>query len=108
MSKLPPISLEEIDGAVADADGPVLSDFWAPWCGYCMRNMPIVEQVAEDFAGRVSVYGLNVDDNEDARDAYGIRSIPSYLLIARGEKTVIHGSQTRKALTETLTEALEA
>lgn len=102
MTLLPPISLDEIDAVVADASGPVLIDLWAPWCGYCTRNMPIVERVASEVAGKASVYGLNVDENPGARDRFGVRTIPSYVLFSGGQWRTIQGSQTRKALLEAL------
>ncbi|MDU0969284.1 MAG: thioredoxin domain-containing protein [Actinomycetaceae bacterium] len=105
MTSLPPINLDEIEKVVAAADRPVLIDFWAPWCGYCLRNLPIVEQLAADEADRLSVYALNVDDNEGAREQFAIQTIPSYVLYVDGKMHVIRGSQTRKALLEAIDKA---
>lgn len=103
MSNLQPITLDAIEETVKQAGHPVLIDVWAPWCGYCMRNMPIVEKVADDVADRASVYALNVDENPGAREHFGIQSIPSYVLYAAdGSHEVIRGSQSRKALTQAI------
>lgn len=102
---LNPISLADLDAAVADSPTPVLVDLWAPWCGYCMRNMPIVEQLADEHSDTVTVYGLNVDDHPEARERFGIQTIPSYVLFAAGTEHVICGSQTKKALLEAISEA---
>ena len=63
----------------------VLVDFWASWCGPCRMLSPIVDDVAEAFAGRIEVAKCNVDDQEDIAAEYGIRSIPTLLFFKDGE-----------------------
>jgi len=78
---------ENWQAEVAEAAGPVLVDFWAEWCHPCRMVGPSVEAVAAAYKGRVKVGKLNVDDNPVVAQAFGIRSIPT-LLVIRGGKVV--------------------
>ena len=73
------------DETILNADGPALVDFWAVWCGPCRVVGPIVEEIAEDYAGRVVVGKLDVDANRDTAVKYGIQAIPTLLLVNNGE-----------------------
>ena len=65
---------------------PVLVDFWASWCGPCKMVGPIVEELADDFAGKAKVCKLNVDENTKTAQAYGVMSIPTIILFKNGKE----------------------
>ena len=81
------------------ADQPVLVDFWAAWCGPCRTVAPIVEELAQEYAGRLKVGKLNVDENRETATRYNIMSIPS-LLLFKGSQVLeqIVGAQPKQIL----------
>jgi thioredoxin 1 len=70
---------------VLQSDKPALVDFWAPWCGPCRAIGPILEELAGEYGDRVNVVKVNVDDNPRISGKYGVRSIPTILMIKDGK-----------------------
>ncbi|MFW8591579.1 thioredoxin TrxA [Glaciecola sp. 2405UD65-10] len=78
------LSDEKFEADVINASGPVLVDFWAEWCGPCKMIAPILEEIASEYEGKLTVGKLNVEENNETPPKYGIRSIPTLLLFKDG------------------------
>ncbi|MBK6749842.1 MAG: thioredoxin [Pyrinomonadaceae bacterium] len=91
------------DTDVLGSDKPVLVDFWAEWCGPCRMIAPSVEAIAEEFNGKAGVFKMNVDENQNVPNKFGIRGIPTLILFKGGqEQERIVGAVTREAIAKVI------
>ncbi len=79
------VSDDSFDSEVLKSSLPVLIDFWAPWCGPCRAVAPIVDELAGEYAGKLKIVKMNVDDNPRTPARYGVRGIPNLILFKNGE-----------------------
>ena len=79
------VSDSEFNETVIKATGPVLVDYWAEWCGPCKMIAPILDEIAKDYSGKLTVIKLNIDENPETPQRYGVRGIPTLMLFKDGE-----------------------
>jgi thioredoxin 1 len=75
---------DSFEDEILKADGPVLVDYWADWCGPCKMIAPILDEIADEYTGRLKVAKLNIDENPNTPPKYGIRGIPTLMLFKGG------------------------
>ena len=92
---------------VEKGEGPVLVDFWAPWCAPCSAVAPVLEKIAEAFSGKLKVCKLNIDDNQEATSRLGVMSIPTLIIFKDGEEVErIVGALGEEELTRRIKEKI--
>jgi len=103
MSAALPVSDATFQQEVLNSDIPVLVDFWAPWCGPCRMVAPVVDEIADLYAGRIKVVKVNTDDNPEVASTYGIQSIPTLMVFKGGAKVDrVVGAVPKATLANTL------
>lgn len=101
------VSDEAFEKTVLQSQLPVIVDFWAPWCGPCKMLSPILDDIASDYAGKLLVAKVNIDEYAETANAYQVQSIPTLLFVKNGEVVNRHvGSMSASALEEMVDEFL--
>lgn len=95
------INAQEFESKVINAQGPVLVDFFATWCGPCKMLAPVLDEVAAEVAGKAEVYKVDVDQSADLASRYGIRSVPTLMVFENGKPVrTAMGAQPKRNLLE--------
>jgi thioredoxin len=105
MSKAAAVTDATFDNEVLKSSTPVLVDFWAEWCGPCKMVSPVLEEIADEHKGKLTIAKLNVDENPDVAMRYGVMSIPTLALFIGGvEKKRLIGAMPKRNIVNELSE----
>ena len=97
------VSEDTFETEVLKSSLPTLVDFWAPWCGPCKAISPIIEELATEYAGKIKLVKVNVDDNPGVAAQYGIRAIPTLIFFKNGQLVnQITGAVSKASLDQAL------
>ena len=98
---------DSFEADVLNAEGPVLVDFWAEWCGPCKMIAPVLDELANTYAGKISIAKMDVDDSKETPAKFNIRGIPTLIIFKNGEASSTKvGALTKKQLIEFIESSL--
>tara|TARA_B100000767_G_C19379760_1_gene375412 strand:- start:109 stop:435 length:327 start_codon:yes stop_codon:yes gene_type:complete len=98
---------DSFEADVLKAEGPVLVDFWAEWCGPCKMIAPVLDELANTYAGKISIAKMDVDDSKETPAKFNIRGIPTLIIFKNGEASSTKvGALTKKQLIEFIESSL--
>lgn len=99
----------EFDAKILQSKGTFLVDFWAEWCGPCKQLSPILDDVAKDFGDKLTIAKVNIDDNPESPQKYGVRGIPTLILFKDGKPVATKvGAMPKSQLVEWLNSVIAA
>jgi len=105
--KIVHVSDDDFEQVVLNADGPVLVDYWAEWCGPCKMIDPILHEVADEYDGKITIAKVNIDENQQITAKYKIRGIPTLMVFENGEPQATKvGALTKSALKSFVDESI--
>ena len=103
------VSDDQFDNEVLKSSGPVLVDFWAEWCGPCKMIAPLLDELAESYAGKLKIAKVNIDHNQKTPRNYNVRGIPTLMIFKDGKVQATQiGAVGKKQLTQLIDAALAA
>ena len=104
MANVTAVADDTFELEVLKSSTPVLIDFWAPWCGPCKAIAPVVEELSKEYAGKLKVVKMNVDENPNTPARYGVRGIPNLIIFKAGQvKDQIVGAVPKAHLVKAIT-----
>ncbi|MBT3981118.1 MAG: thioredoxin [Bacteriovoracaceae bacterium] len=107
MSEVKKVDQNSFDSDVLGSNGPVVVDFWAEWCGPCKALAPLLDEIAGEVNGKASIVKINVDENGELAQKYGIRGIPTLLFFKDGEvKKTLVGNQGKHEILTSINELI--